>query len=49
MKLSIAQGSTMKTNSYNVISEYEHGMWHGTAIGIAVGVLLTLWIVYGGM
>ena len=47
MKSAIRWEDTM--NSYNVISEYEHGMWHGTAIGIAVGVLLTLWIIYGGM
>ena len=31
-------------NSYNVISEYEWGIWHGVAVGLVVGVVLTLWI-----
>ena len=34
---------------YNVISEREHGMWQGVFIGLPLGVLLTLWIIYGGM
>jgi len=30
------------------MSERENGFWWGAGVGMAVGVLLTFWIIYGG-
>ena len=32
-------------SDYNHITEYEFGVWHGAALGLVAGVVLTLWIV----
>lgn len=34
---------------YNVISQYEWGIWHGLTLGLTLGCALTLWIVFGGL
>jgi hypothetical protein len=33
---------------YNVITERERGIWEGMCVGLILGVVLTLWIVFGG-
>lgn len=34
---------------YNVISEREGGFWQGLYVGLALGALLSFWILYGGL
>jgi hypothetical protein len=34
---------------YSEISDYERGARMGTFLGLTLGVLLTLWVIYGGM
>jgi hypothetical protein len=36
-------------DSYYRISDYERGCRMGTFLGLTLGVLLTLWVIYGGM